>query len=68
MPVSETNPRTVGEPVHLRFAIHVAEQATRLCVGDLSLRVHPDAAHQRQVEHQRAVGRRPGPRCCVLRP
>jgi len=43
--------------MHLRFAIHVAEQATSLCVGDLPLWVHPYAAHERHVEHQRAVGR-----------
>ncbi len=46
-----------GEPVHLRLAVHVAEQATGLRVGDLVLRVDPHAAHERHVEHQRAVGR-----------
>ena len=43
--------------MHLRFAVHIAEQATRLRVGDPALGVHPYAAHEGQVEHQRAVGR-----------
>jgi len=42
--------------MHLRFAIHVAEQATSLRVGDLSLWVYPYASHERHVEQQRAVG------------
>ncbi len=41
----------------LRFTIHVAEQATRLRMSDLPLRIDPDATHQRQVEHQGAVDR-----------
>jgi hypothetical protein len=43
--------------VHLRFAIHVAEQATSLRPSDLRLRVHPHATHERHVEHQSAVRR-----------
>ena len=65
-PAAQGESRNTGErnetengskPVHLRFAIHFAEQATSLRVGDLSLWVHPDAAHERHVEHHRAVGR-----------
>jgi hypothetical protein len=50
--------------VHLRFPIHVPEQATSLRVGDLFLRVHPYAAHERHIEHQRAVGR--GQACNIV--
>ena len=43
--------------MHLRLAIDVAKQASRLRVRDGPLRLHPHAAHERHVEHQRAVGR-----------
>jgi len=43
--------------VDLRFAIYVAEQAAGLRVGHLSLSIDPHAAHERHVEHERAVSR-----------
>ena len=47
-----------GKPVPLRLAIHVPQQAPRLRAGDLPRRIHPHAAHERHVQHQRAVGHR----------
>ena len=56
------------EAVELRLPVHVAEEAARLGPGDPGPRVHPHATHQREVEHQAAVGHARGPRCCGRRP
>lgn len=55
-----------SEAVHLRFAIHVTEQATSLRAGYPPLFVHPHAAHERHVEHKPPVGR--GQTCDVVSP
>jgi len=52
--------------MHLRFAIHVTEQATSLRAGYPPLFVHPHAAHERHVEHKPPVGR--GQTCDVVSP
>ena len=44
--------------VELGLAIHVAQEAAGLRPREPGRRIHPDATHQRHVEHHRAVGDR----------
>ena len=46
------------QPVHLRLAVQIAQRAAGLRAADALRRIDPDAAQQRQVDHQPAVAHR----------
>ena len=51
-PVSEIRPPGVARPWSLRRGVHVAPGGATLHPGTAPLRIHPHAAHARQVDHQ----------------